>query len=240
MAGGVWALRDWQDWIEEADLGPIAFQFGTRPLLTQQSPISEQRKQRLLTLKSGDVLLHRFSPTGFYSSAVKNAFLKDLEDRSERQVAYAREPEGDKSEAIAIGARGRNIFVAPADKLKVEGWLAAGFVQGMRTPDNTMIFVTEEQSRRIMTDQKDCMGCLSACSFSNWSQHSADLSTGKPADPRSFCIQKTLQNIGHGMDVENELMFAGHNAYKFANDPFYANGHVPTVKELIDRIMTGD
>ncbi|MFA7429929.1 MAG: nitronate monooxygenase [Rhodospirillaceae bacterium] len=240
MAGGVWALRDWQDWIEEADLGPIAFQFGTRPLLTQESPISEQWKKRLLTLKSGDVLLHRFSPTGFYSSAVKNAFLKDLEDRSERQVAYAREPEGDKTEGIAIGARGRAIYVAPADKPKVEGWLAAGFVQGMRTPDNTMIFVTEDQSRKIMTDQKECMGCLSACSFSNWSQHSADLSTGKPADPRSFCIQKTLQNIGHGMDIEHELMFAGHNAYKFANDPFYANGHVPTVKELIDRIMTGD
>ncbi|KJS34260.1 MAG: hypothetical protein VR70_18160 [Rhodospirillaceae bacterium BRH_c57] len=103
-----------------------------------------------------------------------------------------------------------------------------------------MIFVTEEQSFRILKDQKDCMGCLSACSFSNWSQHSADLSTGKTADPRSFCIQKTLQNIAHGEDVENELMFAGHNAYRFGTDPFYANGFVPTVKQLVDRLMTGD
>lgn len=240
MAGGVWALRDWQDWIGEADLGPIAFQFGTRPLLTRESPISEQWKKRLVTLKKGDVLLHRFSPTGFYSSAVKNAFLRDLEERSERQVAYSREPEGEMTEGVPIGARGRPIYVTPADKPKVEGWLAEGYVQGLRTPDHTMVFVTEEQSRVILKDQKDCMGCLSACSFSNWSQHSADHSTGKTADPRSFCIQKTLQNIGHGMDVEHELMFAGHNAYRFSEDPFYADGFIPTVKQLIDRIMTGD
>ena len=25
-------------------------------------------------------------------------------------------------------------------------------------------------------------------------------------------------------------MFAGHNAYRFATDPFYANGFIPTVR----------
>ncbi|RYJ00649.1 MAG: nitronate monooxygenase, partial [Acetobacteraceae bacterium] len=39
MAGGVWWLEEWQDWIDNPELGPIAFQFGTRPLLTQESPI---------------------------------------------------------------------------------------------------------------------------------------------------------------------------------------------------------
>ena len=28
--------------------------------------------------------------------------------------------------------------------------------------------------------------------------------------------------------------------YKFKQDPFYSNGFVPTVKQLIDRILTGD
>jgi nitronate monooxygenase len=70
MAGGVWWLEEWQDWIDNPDLGPIAFQFGTRPLLTQESPISDAWKRRLLTLNEGDVFLNRFSPTGFYSSAV--------------------------------------------------------------------------------------------------------------------------------------------------------------------------
>ena len=39
MAGGVWYLRDWNHWIDNPELGQIAFQFGTRPLLTQESPI---------------------------------------------------------------------------------------------------------------------------------------------------------------------------------------------------------
>ncbi len=76
MAGGVWWLEEWEDWIDNPDLGPIAFQFGTRPLLTQESPISEAWKQRLLTLKEGDVFLNKFSPTGFYSSAVNNSFMR--------------------------------------------------------------------------------------------------------------------------------------------------------------------
>ena len=65
-------------------------------------------------------------------------------------------------------------------------------------------------------------------------------STGKKVDPRSFCIQKTLQNIAHGEDPEHELMFAGHNAWKFKDDPFYSNGFVPSVKELVNRIASGD
>jgi hypothetical protein len=83
------------------------------------------------------------------------------------------------------------------------------------------------------------MGCLSACLFSNWSQGETG-TTGKKTDPRSFCIQKTLQNISHGGDVDHELMFAGHNAYRFASDPFYTGGFIPTVRQLVDRIATGD
>ena len=44
----------------------------------------------------------------------------------------------------------------------------------------------------------------------------------------------------HSDDIETELMFAGHNAYRFASDPFYANGYIPTVRELVHRIVTGD
>ena len=95
MAGGVWWLEDWEHWIGNPELGPIAFQFGTRPLLTQESPIGETWKKRLLTLKEGDVFLNRFSPTGFYSSAVNNAFIGELRDRNERQAAFTTEPVGE-------------------------------------------------------------------------------------------------------------------------------------------------
>ena len=39
---------------------------------------------------------------------------------------------------------------------------------------------------------------------------------------------------------EDNLMFAGHSAYRFKQDPFYSNNFTPTVKQLVDRILTGD
>jgi NAD(P)H-dependent flavin oxidoreductase YrpB (nitropropane dioxygenase family) len=60
MAGGVWRLDEWENWIGNPELGQIVFQFGTRPLLTQESPIPPEWKARLMTLEEGDVLLHRF------------------------------------------------------------------------------------------------------------------------------------------------------------------------------------
>jgi nitronate monooxygenase len=108
----------------------------------------------------------------------------------------------------------------------------------LRTPEFTLIFVTPARAEEIHRDQVNCMGCLSACAFSNWQQNDAG-TTGKKADPRSFCIQKTLQDISHGADVEAQLMFAGHNAYRFASDPYYRNGFIPSVKQLVERIATG-
>jgi len=240
MAGGVWYLREWEDWIDNQELGPVAFQFGTRPLLTKESPIPEAWKRRLLSLKPGDVVLNRFSPTGFWSSAVNNGFLNELRERNERQVAYTAEPLGEHIEPFPTGPRRRTVYLTPNDAVRARSWIAQGFTEAMRTPDGTLIFVTPEKAAEIRRDQIECMGCLSACRFSNWSQHEPDYTTGKKADPRSFCIQKTLQDIAHGDDIERNLMFAGHNAYRFATDPFYSNGFIPTVKELVARIETGD
>jgi hypothetical protein len=239
MAGGLWYLREWVDWIDNPELGPVAFQFGTRPLVTQESPISEVWKRKLLTLGEGKVFLNHFSPTGFYSSAVRNGFLHELQERSERQVAYAVEPVGEHVAPFRVGARNRIVYLTAHDRESAEKWVAAGFTEALRTPDATLIFVTPQKALELRTDQINCMGCLSACQFSNWAQNETG-STGKKADPRSYCIQKTLQAIRHSDDVEQQLMFAGHNSYRFASDPFYANGYVPTVRELVERLQTGD
>jgi nitronate monooxygenase len=243
MAGGVWWLEEWEDWIDNPDLGPIAFQFGTRPLLTKESPIGEGWKQRLLKLREGDIFLNHFSPTGFYSSAVNNGFLGELKARSERQVAYASEPIGEHVALYGVGPRKRPVYLAPADLERVQGWEGEGFTEALRTPDSTLVFVTPEKAAEIRADQVACMGCLSACRFSNWSDHAPEYSTGKKADPRSFCIQKTLQAIGHRSGaaeaVEHNLMFSGSNGFRFGSDPFYSNGFIPTVKQLVERILTG-
>lgn len=239
MAGGVWWLRDWRDWIDNEELGPIAFQFGTRPLLTRESPIPEAWKQRLTTLEPGDVLLQRFSPTGFYSSAVHNSFLEDLVARSGRQVAFKEAAEAGFDYAYKLNARGKQVFLRPEDAGAVADWYERGFTQAMRTPDDTLVFVSADEARQIKRDQADCMGCLSHCLFSNWATNETN-TTGRLPDPRSFCIQKTLQDISHGGDVDQNLMFAGHNVFKFRDDPFYANGFVPTVRQLVQRILSGD
>jgi hypothetical protein len=131
------------------------------------------------------------------------------------------------------------VHVAPADLGRIAAFEAAGFTDAMRTPDDTLMFVTPAKGREILKDQVDCMGCLSHCRFSNWSHHEPDFSTGRKADPRSFCIQKTLQDIAHDGALEENLVFAGHNAYRFGTDPFYSNGFVPTAKQLVERLMTG-
>ncbi len=238
MAGGVWNLRDWQDWFDNSEVGPIAFQLGTRPLLTQESPIPNDWKKRLLTLKKGDVYLNRFSPTGFYSSAVENLFLKELKGREERQIEFRSSPEAEFTEALPLPPRGRPVYVKGDDLVKANDYISQGFDMPMKTPDETLIFVTKLKSEEIVVDQINCMGCLSHCRFSNWKDKD-DFSTGKKADPRSYCIQKSLQNIINGQSVEDNLMFAGHNAYKFAEDPFYANGFIPSVKQLINRMLEG-
>jgi nitronate monooxygenase len=239
MAGGVWFLREWQNWIDNPELGPIAFQFGTRPLLTQESPISDAWKRKLVTLKEGDIMLNQFSPTGFYSSAVVNPFLVELRERSERQMAFTTAPVGEHDTQYLVGPRGRPVYVTKTDAEHAKTWEAQGHTVALRTPDSTLIFVEPARSEQILQDQIDCMGCLSQCRFSNWAQNEQG-TTGKKADPRSFCIQKTLQDVSHGASIDQNLLFAGHGAYRFSQDPFYANGFIPTVKQLFDRIMTGD
>jgi len=239
MAGGVWCLREWSNWLNNPEIGPITFQFGTRPLLTQESPISDLWKKRLLTLKEGDISLNRFSPTGFYSSAVYNSFLHELYERSDREVAFVDHPAGDHSEVFTFGVRNKEVYLTKHDLKRAQDFIAEGFTKALPTPDATLIFVSPEKATSIRQDQLDCMGCLSQCKFSNWAANERG-TTGHKADPRSFCIQKTLQQIGHGEEPDNNLMFAGHAAYRFAQDPFYADGFVPTVQQLVERICTGD
>jgi hypothetical protein len=208
-------------------------------LLTRESPIPEGWKNALMMLEPGDVLLHKFSPTGFYSSAVITPFLRELVGRSERQIAFSGEMAGDHTHQLDVGVKGKNFWVTRNDLLAAREWFGHGFTDALKTPDNTLVFVSPLEKAEIRKDQADCMGCLSHCLFSSWADTETN-STGRLADPRSFCIQKTLQDIAHGGDTDRNLMFAGHAAYNFKRDPFYSNGFVPTVRQLVDRILTGD
>ena len=66
-----------------------------------------------------------------------------------------------------------------------------------------------------------------------------DHSTNEIPDPRTFCIQKALQNVIQEINKTKSLFFSGSNGYRFSSDPFYKNHFIPTIKELIVRILTG-
>ena len=235
IAGGVWCLSEWEEYIGNPDLEPLAFQFGTRPMLTQESPISAEWKRQLSLIKKDDIVLNQFSPTGFYSSAVRNAFLQELIDRNERQVPYGKSQDAEYTQEYRHG--NKSFFVSDADKIKADGWAADGFSVPLKTPDDTLVFVSQEKADKIKQAQIDCVGCLSHCKFSGWVQPSSSVKL-KP-DPRTFCIQNALKRAIHTSDIDHALMFAGTEGHRFATDPFYKNGFVPTVAELVTGIIEG-
>lgn len=240
VAGGVWYGKDW---LEVSDsLFPVAFQLGTRPILTKESteqlPISWCNKLR--NLKENDVVLHKFSPTGFYSSAINNDFIHVLYRRSERQMQYSQKCDEVFDTKLEYGIRKRCIYVKSEDIDLANRLINDGFDSVLKTPDNTVIFVTNDEARQISADQAGCMGCLSHCNFSGWKDTSPFLME-KISDPRSFCIQKTLQNsVKSDLNAEDELLFSGHNAYKFSEDRLFINGKSPAISELVDSFVAGE
>ena len=152
------------------------------------------------------------------------------------------EPVGEHMAEYYISGR-RLVYLTRPDLQRAEAWERDGFTEALRTPDGTLVFETRAAAAQINADQTACMGCLSECRFSSWSQKGPAYSNGHKADPRSFCIQKTLQSVRRDDQtpeaIEHQLMFSGHNAYRFASDPFYSNGFIPTVKQLMERIVSG-
>ena len=235
LAGGIWSLDDWQDYIDNPDIGKIAFQFGTRPMITKESPISDAWKKLMLQVKKGDVILKKFSPTGFFSSAIKNTFLSRLMERKQGEVSFSHEATEEFSQPLSMSET-KTIFIRPQDSEKAMNQIKAGFTEIKETPDNTVVFLTPDEWVQMKEDRKNCVGCLSQCQFSSWSQ--AKGSTGRLPDPRSYCIHKTLYDVSHNGSIVDNLLFAGHQVYRFATDPLYRNG-IPSVKELIERIKSG-
>ena len=239
LAGGIWSLNDWKDYIDNPDIGKIAFQFGTRPMITKESPVSEAWQKVMMQVKKGDVILQRFSPTGFFSSAIKNTFLEKLINRKNGEVSFKRESNTEFSEPLVINSH-KTVFIKPEDKEKAMNQINAGLTEIKETPDETVVFMTPEDWETMKEDRKNCVGCLSQCQFSTWNSYSESKTTGKLPDPRTYCIHKTLCEVGHGGSVKDHLLFAGHQVYRFATDPLYRNGFVPSVKELIEKIKSGE
>lgn len=236
IAGGVWCLSDWEKYLDNPEIGKVAFQFGTRPMITKESPVSDAWKKVMLNAKAGDVVLQRFSPTGFYSSAIKNKFMARLMERKEGEVEYRLEA-GDGFDTPLSLSNVKTVYIKAADLAKANNQINAGFSVIQETPDSTVVFLTPEEWKTMKEDRAKCLGCLSQCQFSAWSGTTG--TTGKLCDPRTYCIHKTLFDISHNGKTDDNLLFAGHQVYRFGQDPLYANGYIPTTHELIEAIRAG-
>ena len=127
MAGGVWYLREWRDWIGNPELGPIAFQFGTRPLVTEESPVSAEWKRKLLELQEGDVVAESLQSDGVLLVCRAERFLARVDGaqrapgglharargRTHRGAAHRRPRPGRLRHACGQTA-GANMAVRPA------------------------------------------------------------------------------------------------------------------------------
>ena len=204
-------------------------------MITKESPISDAWKKLMLQVKKGDVILQKFSPTGFFSSAIKNTFLSRLMERKQGEIEYQKVSSEVYSCPLAISET-KTLFIKPDDLEKAKKQINAGYTEIKETPDNTIVFLSADEWVQMKEDRKNCVGCLSQCQFSAWSQ--AKGNSGHLPDPRSYCIHKTLYDVSHNGSIIDNLLFAGHQVYRFATDPLYRNG-IPSVKELIERIKTG-
>lgn len=236
IAGGVWCLSDWENYLDNPEIGKVAFQFGTRPMITKESPVSDAWKKVMLNTKAGDVVLQRFSPTGFYSSAIKNKFMARLMARKEGEVEYRAEAAEEFDTPLNL-SNVKTVYIKAADLVKANNQINAGFSVIQETPDSTVVFLTPDEWKVMKEDRAKCLGCLSQCQFSAWS--GATGTTGKLCDPRTYCIHKTLFDISHNGSTDDNLLFAGHQVYRFGQDPLYANGYIPTTHELIEAIKQG-
>lgn len=237
IAGGVWCLKEWQNYLDNPEIGQVAFQFGTRPMITTESPVPDAWKQVILNTKPGDVALQLFSPTGFYSSAIRNKFLNRLFERKEGEIAFVAEANEEYDTSLKLNEV-KTVYIKHGDLIKAENQINAGFTVIQETPDSTVVFLTPNEWQTMKNDRANCSGCLSQCRFSSWSGTKG--TTGKICDPRTYCIHKTLFDVAHKGKPEDNLCFAGHQVYRFGQDPMYANGHIPSTHELIEAIKRGE
>jgi hypothetical protein len=87
--------------------------------------------------------------------------------------------------------------VTKGDLQHAREWYAQGYTQAMKTPDDTLVFVDAGGREDHPQGPGRLHGLPVAMRFSSWADNEKN-STGRLADPRSFCIQKTLQDIAHG------------------------------------------
>ena len=196
MAGGVWYLRDWERLDRQSRARPDRLPVRHAAAADPGKPDPRRVEAQLTDARGGRRLLHRFSPTGFYSSAVRNPFLRELEARSERQIAFSIEAVGDHH-LPARRRRERQEFLGDAARpasARANG-SAQGFTDALQDARQHARLRHAARRRSRSARIRPIAWAASGHAPSRPGRTTRPDSTGRLADPRSFCIQKTLQDI---------------------------------------------
>ena len=164
------------------------------------------------------------------------------EGRSQRQIAFAAAPDAERglTEPLAFGTRGRWLYVRPEDLARVEAWIAEGYSQAMKTPGRHADLRQPRERDRDPPRPDQLHGLPVGLQVQQLGvQRGATPPASRPIRARSASRRRCTRSPT-ARDVRTQLMFAGHNVYKFRDDPFYSNGFIPTVRQLVERIATGD
>src|SRR3546814_4694872 len=96
---------------------------------------------------------------------------------------------------LCVGVGRKKYFVTKGDLMRARQWFGQGFVDALKTPDNTLVFVTPDEKTVIRKDQADCMGCLSQCSFSSRSdEHTSELQSLMRISYAALCLKNKQPN----------------------------------------------
>ena len=159
------------------ELGPIAFQFGTRPLLTRESPIPEAWKKRLLELAARRRAAAPLQPDRLLLVGGQERLpATTWSERSERQVAVRRRrrmPSTAATEFFAYGRSGHGVYLTrPEDHGAGPGLARRGLhpadAHAGRHPDLRRRPRTRARSAAI---RPTAWAACSHCKFSNWTDH---------------------------------------------------------------------
>ena len=84
---------------------------------------------------------------------ITNRILASVEQGFEAQIAFTKEPIGDHHFELDVGIGSKkNYWVTKGDLQHAREWYGAGFTNAMKSPDDTLIFVTPEEEKMIRAD----------------------------------------------------------------------------------------
>jgi nitronate monooxygenase len=197
MAGGVWYLREWERLDRQSRARQIAFQFGTRPLLTRKARSRRCGRRAARRSSRATSCCTASRPPASIQLAVRNTFLRASRRAASGRSAYSKVEAGEHTVQLDVGVKAARTSGCPEDDLnRARAWHGAGFTEALKTPDDTLVFVAP-RSEDDPQGPGRLHGLPVALRLLVWKDHD-DYTTGRLADPRSFCIQKTLQDIAHG------------------------------------------